>query len=130
MLSIKPQFAGLQSIDGYSGNSKEIFHKEGKAFLRDVAKELGLEKGTYEIRSNMGGPAVSGEVTLHSDTLYVQLSESCVGGPGVGILFRACRGRADYSGLQNHWMTLRHLFQHVAERERWIEGLKRLGGLA
>lgn len=131
MLSMPPRLVALQGINAYStagAEAKAYFHSAGKKFLREVAKELDLPKGTFEVRSNMGGIAVSGEVTLHSDTLYVQLSESCMR-PGVDILFRSCRGRKDYSGGMNHWSNVRTLGAFPHERERFIESLKRLGGL-
>ena len=74
------------------------FHKEGKKFLRYVAKQLGLQKGHFIIHSNMGGIAVSGEITLISDKLYI-----CMG-PDFGFYFRQCRSMIDYSGRRNHWM--------------------------
>lgn len=133
MLKIPTQLAALREINGYTAEAdaaKLTFHREGAKFLRDVAKEVGIPSGTYDVRSNKAGPAVSGEVTLHGETLYVQLSESCVGGPGIGILFRTCRGNRDYTGGQNHWTTLRKLYEFPHERERFVDELKRLGGFA
>ena len=43
------------------------------------------------------GTAVSGEITLHGDHLYVQVSQSALGSHS-GILFRTCKGRKDYVG--------------------------------
>ena len=68
---------------------------------------LQLASGTYEMRVCAGGPAVSGEVILHADALYVQVS---IGGFGRGeILLRRCRGRADYVGERNHWARMAEL---------------------
>lgn len=128
MLKVKAQLAVLRDINGYSTaalQSKEFFHTEGKRFLRDVAKELGLAPGTFDIRSNKGGMAVSGEVTLHADTIYVQLSESCMG-PGVQAMYRACKGRGDYTGGMNNFANLRDVFADPAD---FIRKLKRVGGL-
>lgn len=94
-----------ENICGYSEDEallKNEFHKAGKRFLRALAQALGLDKTHYDLRSNLGGVAVSGEVTLHTDKLYVQLSESALR-PGVSILFRSCNGRKDYSGGTNRW---------------------------
>lgn len=88
---------------------KEAFHKEGKKFLKDLAEMLGLKKGEFDLRSNMGGVAVSGEVTLHSDKLYVQLFESCVGHKGIEVLYRSCKGRKDYAGGQNNMVSMERL---------------------
>lgn len=130
MLNVNRKLVGLRDVNGYSADAardKEYFHKAGRQFLHALAKELGMLPGTYEVRNNMGGPAVSGEVTLHSDTLYVQLMESCMA-PGIHILYRACRGRNDYSGLQNHWVSMRELSERQ-NCERFVQRLKALGGL-
>ena len=74
-------------INAYSdagAERKVAFHRDGRRFLRALASELWLARGSFDVRSNEGGIAVSGEVTLHSDTLYVQLSESYLL-PGVQI---------------------------------------------
>lgn len=58
------------------------------------------------MRSNAAGPAVSGEVTLHSDELYVQVS--CNGGGGE-VMYRRCRRRRDYTGERNNYAPMRDL---------------------
>ncbi len=129
MLHIKPQLAALEGVNAYSdagAASKDYFHLEGKKFLRDLAKEVGIPAGTFDVRSNKGGIAVSGEVTLHSDTLYVQLSESCMR-PGIDILFRSCKGRGDYSGGQNFYASLPLLFTSTLERDEFVHRLAKLG---
>lgn len=94
---------GIHQYESANAAAKETLHNSGKAFLRALAGDLGLEKGDYEVRSNKGGVAVSGEVTLHSDKIYVQLAEHVFGGKGgVSVLYRNCAGREDYSGGQNH----------------------------
>lgn len=131
MLIINQTFAQLSDINCYSdeGNArKNMFHGEGKLFLKRLAKELNLAAGTYDIRSNIGGMAVSGEVTLHSDTLYVQLSESCMA-RGVSVLFRSCKHRGDYTGGQNFHTDMAHLASLSSNRTAWVERLKKLGGL-
>jgi len=86
----------------YNETAKASFHSEGRAVLRKLAKQLGLTAGTYDIRSNRGGIAVSGEVTLHGEGLYVQFAQSCCGNDG--FMWRTCEGRKDYTGGRNHWM--------------------------
>lgn len=103
----------------YNHEGKEAFHKVARAALRKLAKELGLEKDQYEIRSNKAGIAVSGEVTLHTDPvvrinlnatdwsvvgLYVQVSQSCLG-RGREVMFRTCTSRKDYTGGTNHFAS-------------------------
>jgi hypothetical protein len=132
MLHIKPQLAALEGVNAYSdagATAKDYFHLEGKKFLRDLAKEIGIPAGTFDIRSNKGGIAVSGEVTLHSDTLYVQLHESAMR-PGIDILFRSCKGRGDYTGNQNFSASLPLLFTSTLERDEFVTRLARLGGYA
>ncbi len=87
----------------YNETDKATFHKEAKSVLRKVAKAMGLEKGEFDLRSNKGGIAVSGEVTLHSDNAYIQVSQS-MGRPTV--LYRSCNGRKDYSGGQNQYVDV------------------------
>ncbi|MDH8489736.1 hypothetical protein QIG87_27455, partial [Klebsiella pneumoniae] len=45
------------------------------------------------------------EITLHSDRLYVQASQSVMG-PDHGVLFRTCKGRKDFVGGQNNFASL------------------------
>ena len=78
--------------------AKLAFHSKGRAILRSIAKEMGLQSGTYDIHSNLGGVAVSGEVTLHGEHIYISFSE------GDSFLYRSCNGRKDYTGWSNYWM--------------------------
>jgi len=94
-------------LNGYSQEAhdrKERFHKEGKLVMRRLAEALGLARGTFDIRSNKAGMAVSGEVTLHSDRYYVQAGKTCRG-PRGNVLFRLCDGRKDYCGKTNNFAT-------------------------
>jgi hypothetical protein len=63
--------------------------------------------GAWNVRSNQGGIAVSGEVTLHMDRVYIQIHQSCVSGPSV--LVRACNGQHDYTGGVNHSINVEAL---------------------
>lgn len=92
-------------LNGYNGTAahwKHEFHKTGKRQLRRLARALNLTADRYEVRSNRGGVAVSGEVTLHADCIYIQISQSAMG-QGNEVLFRACDGLKDYTGKQNHF---------------------------
>ena len=84
--------------------TKRRWHSQAMAKLRVLAKELGLERGEYDLRSNFDSIAVSGEVTLHGDHVYVQVSQPFQSGKGV--LYRRCGGRRDYTGDRNHFATL------------------------
>src|SRR5262249_6523585 len=74
--------------------------------------------------SNEAGIAVSGEITLHADRLYVQVSQSAMGYDS-GILFRSCRDRRDYVGGMNNFASL-DLLRRPGELARRIK----LAGLA
>lgn len=100
---------------------KERFHSMGRTRLRQLAKELGFDKSTYEVRSNYGGPAVSGEVTLHHDRVYIQVAQGSMGSD-MGIMLRTCEGRSDYTGGRNHFETTSKLddIPALARRVRTI----------
>jgi hypothetical protein len=116
-------------INGYSDEAqsrKDAFHREGERFLRAFASALGLSRADYDIRSNKGGMAVSGEVTLHADALYVQLFESA--GQGVQAMYRQCQGRKDYSGGSNNFVEMSEL-RDIAAQDKLIAECKRLASL-
>ena len=59
----------------YDADAKRLFHRRARRQLLDLAEALSLAPEAYDLRSNRGGIAVSGEVTLHADRLYVQVSQ-------------------------------------------------------
>jgi hypothetical protein len=89
----------------YDGEAKRAFHNHARGRLKRLANVLGLAPGSFDLRSNLGGIAVSGEATLHADHLYVQASQPATG-HDTGILFRICQGRKDYHGGPNHFASL------------------------
>src|SRR6266851_1524123 len=89
----------------YDAEAKRAFHGHARRRLKQLADALGLPPQSYDLRSNAGGIAVSGEVTLHADRLYVQASQSAMG-HHCGILFRTCRDRRDYYGGPNNFASL------------------------
>ncbi|OJU99450.1 hypothetical protein [Nitrobacter sp. 62-23] len=89
----------------YDDAAKRRFHGRARSQLRQLAAALRLAVGSYDLRSNWGGIAVSGEVILHSDRLYVQASQPVMG-HDTGILFRVCKGRKDYIGGPNNFASL------------------------
>lgn len=97
---------------GHDDAAKRLFHSEARKALRRLADALSLESDSYDLRVCAGGPAVSGEVVLHGEQLYVQVSLSGYG-PG-DILYRRVRDRRDYCGLRNHSATMRELLDPVA----------------
>ena len=53
----------------YNERNKREFHRLGKKVLKEIATRMGLTPGKdCDVSSNLGGIAVSGEITLHSDT--------------------------------------------------------------
>lgn len=84
------------------------FHKKAKVFLKSYAEDvLNLPSSEYDLRSNKGGDAGSGEVTLHTDKLYIQISGD------KKILARTCNGRKDYCGNQNNYVNEKDLIAGV-----------------
>jgi hypothetical protein len=89
----------------YNGAAKIAFHTRAKRQLKKLADALSLPPGSFNLLSNKGGIAVSGEITLHADHLYVQASQPATGSD-TGILFRTCKGRKDYVGGPNNFASL------------------------
>jgi hypothetical protein len=102
----------------YDAEAKRLFHSRAKSQLRWIATALGLEPGSHDLRSNQAGIAVSGEITLHGDHLYVQVSQSAMGYHS-GILFRTCKGRKDFVGGPNNYASL-DLPNRPGELAHWI----------
>jgi hypothetical protein len=101
---------------------KDGWHRASRTYLRRLGKRLEARYGKFTVRSNLGGIAVSGEVTLHMDTLYVQLSQSSMGRTVTdkGILFRSCQGLKDYTGGTNNFADA-HMLVETEELARFIE---------
>jgi len=105
----------------YDEHAKRLFHSRARLQLRRLATALGLAPGSYDLRSNLAGIAVSGEITLHTERLNVQASQSVMGNAN-GILFRTCKGRKDYVGGPNNFASLdllnrpEELAQRIRER--------------
>lgn len=76
---------------------KELFLNSARNYLKATLALMGVEG---QVRVNKGGPAVSGEVTLHTEKVYCQFSINFFGGQ---YFYRTCKGRNDYIGGPNHW---------------------------
>lgn len=109
LLSHDLSYAYGDSERGPNG-SKKVFLNVGKAFLRALAKDLGLHDTT--VSANPGGIAVSGECTLigmwESGGIYICLYQSAGGGNNV-LLYRTVRHSRDYKGGYNRYLTCRAL---------------------
>jgi hypothetical protein len=104
----------------YDASAKEAFHRNARRQLKIVANALGLEPEKFNLRSNKAGIAVSGEITLHADCLYVQISQPATGADS-GILIRTCHSRQDYVGGPNNFASLDLLNrpEELARRIKW-----------
>ena len=89
----------------YNSARKDVFHRRARLQLRRLAVALGLKPGAYDLRSNHGGIAVSGEAILHTDRLYIQVCQP-VTRHDSGILYRTCNGQKDYVGGPNNFASL------------------------
>jgi hypothetical protein len=89
----------------YNPEQKATFHRAARERLEALAAAMDWKADTYDLRSNRAGIAVSGEITLHHDTVYIQVSQS---GRGMetGILIRTCQGRSDCTGGRNAFESL------------------------
>ncbi len=94
----------------YDDQKKKAAHAKLRTQLRKVARALGVHIGPAMLRTNPGGIAVWGETTLHTDDLYIQADPS-----REEVLVRTCRGRADYTGGRNRYVSLAWLYKDPAE---------------
>lgn len=91
-----------QESVSYKEEEKAIFLSQSRTVAMMIAGALGLNEGQYDVHVNKAGIACSGEVYLHSDTLYICFEQSCV--DGGKFMYRSCKGRKDYTGGANRWM--------------------------
>lgn len=101
----------------YDAVAKDLFHSEGKAALHRLAGALGLQEGDFDLRSNRGHASHSGEITLHTDEVRVQLSLTALG-PGHEVNYRRVAGRRDHIGDRTRFAMVRELLatERFAER--------------
>jgi len=110
----------LVASAAYNEVNKRNFHRAAKTLLQRLALRLDMSgssdaKAGYgersPIRSNKGGIAVSGEITLHYDRVYIQVCQPCTNRTPypTGIMFRTCRSRTDYSGGHNNFAPIASL---------------------
>ena len=90
----------------YNEEAKAKFLSSARRVCEAIAHELGLSRGQYKVSINRAGIAVSGEVTLHAEHIYIQLGQS---GLESRFMYRWCNGRTDYTGGQNRWMDFNNL---------------------
>ena len=101
----------------YNDAQKKEWHRVVKLLLKDLRPYLQREYGASDtIRSNKAGIAVSGEVTLHFERLYIQVSQPAGNYMKNGVLYRSCNGLKDYTGGPNNFAQVFDLLnpQHFA----------------
>lgn len=93
--------------EGGPNGDKKIFLHVGKAFLRVLAKDLGLRNAV--VKSNAAGIAVSGECTLYGmweeNGIYICIGQFGAGGENV-LLYRTIHSLKDCRGGYNNWIRL------------------------
>lgn len=101
----------------YDEAAKNLFHADGRRALHRLAIALGLSEGEFDIRSNRGHASQSGEITLQTDEVRVQLSLTALG-PGHEVNYRRVRGRHDHLGDRARYAMVRELLatERFAER--------------
>ncbi len=116
-------------VSGVSGDyfRKQCFHRAARTFLKSLVAALALPAGSYELRTNRGGRAVTGETVLHGEHLYVYVFEE--GRGETRVLYRACASRRDYCGGPNHYADMRELetIENQARFVRACRGLMQVG---
>lgn len=98
-------------INGYNDETakeKEEFLSLCRSYSKMLVKELGLTSEQYRISTNRAGIAVSGDVHLHTDTLYVAFEQTCLG-PDWGFMYRSVANCKDFTGGYNRWMKWENL---------------------
>ncbi len=97
----------------YDDKAKKIAHARLRTQLRKVARALNVTLERGMLRTNPGGIAVWGETTLHTDDIYIQADPS-----RDGVLVRSCKGRTDYTGGRNCYVSLAWLNRDPVEFAR------------
>jgi hypothetical protein len=92
---------------GYNPDAKRNFKPLARKLLRELDDITGLHA---DLRWNEGGIAVSGEATMHADEIYIQVSGGVCA--DMGILYRSCKGRKDFSGGRNRYYSWERLREY------------------
>ena len=100
----------INGLSDAAAKRKKQYHTAGKKFLKELAVHLGIADNC-DIRSNVAGEGVAGEVMLHADKIYIQICEN-FSDSGLQILYRNCKGRKDSTGGFNNFVELSVLAEH------------------
>jgi hypothetical protein len=112
----------IQAYTEKGARDKLAFISGCEAVAHELVRLLGLPDGSYKIRTNLGGAAVSGDVHLHGERIYVALEQSCLN--FTGFYYRKCQGRKDYCGGRNcwvHWGRIMDLPALASEMKKEME---------
>lgn len=123
--SIPQSLSTFTAFNAPNEELKKKLHADIRKFLRDVVKSLGLEKGNYNIRTNMAGVGVFGESILHTDWFYVIVSDGFFS-QSMAVMFRSCEGQKDYSGGANQWTNMLALSASDDNMEYWLTQLRKM----
>lgn len=98
---------------------KDALRSLSQAYMRELAKRLGLARGEYKVRYSPGGWAVQGDTSLYSAGLYVQYTPDL----SFGLLYRRSDGVQDCGARHtNHWLP----WDDLADWEKVVPRLKAL----
>ena len=103
-------------------SKKATFARLGKRLAQEIADEMQLPASTYDIRYNKAGPAVMGDLRLHSEHLYLTFEPSIT---GAGFMYRTCKGRKDYTGGTNQWADHKEFLDPAAFAQKLVKFLER-----
>ena len=95
----------------YDEQNKAKYKRAALKFLRELAKYLNLEKGSFSIRFNAGGVAVAGDAVLHHDKFYINLTPF----GNSGGYWRECAGQKDYCGKFNRNILERETVESLGD---------------
>lgn len=99
------ELKALMNLSGncsYSADNKAKFRRLATKFLREVAAII---NDNAEVRFNPGGIADLGDAILHGDHVYVNFTADHVRSVCGPAYYRKCKGKKDYSGERNNWLS-------------------------
>jgi hypothetical protein len=130
-ITITPTFKkNAEELHAWATTVQRLGPDGGKRQFHAVAKKVG--KGLLsllgvpgDVRSNLAGPAVTGDITVHMDRAYIKFSGDVPFCPPM-FLYRTCNGRRDYTGGHNQWFQYQKLcddpreFIDIVHRMVWV----------